>query len=102
MQKNFEGPPLTAFGIVRFFKGNKFRLETLFSQVQHSLSGFFSEDRCFSNATFLKFVFIGVPSQFLQETKRFANVEDSSRFSALCDLPETFIKEFRNKKFGKE
>ena len=39
---------------------------------------------------------LGVPPQFLQETKRFASVKDSSRVSALCDLQETFIeKKFR-------
>ena len=56
------------------------------------------EDRCFLYATFLKFVFIEAPPpQCLQETNRFASIEDASRFSALCDLPETFIK----KKFRK-
>ena len=38
-----------------------------------------------------KFVFISAP-QFLPETKRFASVKDSSRFSALCDLPEAIKK----------
>ena len=47
------------------------------------------KDRCFFYATFLKICFTEAPPQFLPETKRFARVKDSSRFSALCDLPET-------------
>ena len=41
---------------------------------------------------FLKIVFIEARPEFSQETKRFASVKDCSRFSALCDLPETLIK----------
>ena len=37
----------------------------------------------------LKICFTEAPPQFLPETKRFARVKDSFRFSALCDLPET-------------
>ena len=47
------------------------------------------KDRYFIYATFLKFCFTEAPPQFLPETKRFARVNDSSGFSALCDLPET-------------
>ena len=47
------------------------------------------KDRCFFYATFKKICFTEAPPQFLPETKRFARVKDSSRFSALCDLPET-------------
>ena len=47
------------------------------------------KDLCFFYATFLKICFTEAPPQFLPETKRFARVKDSSRFSALCDLPET-------------
>ena len=61
------------------------------------------KDRCFFYAffyaTFLKICFTEAPPQFLPETKRFARVKDSSRFSALCDLPETiknFVEKFRN------
>ena len=43
----------------------------------------------------LKFVFTEAPPQFLPETKRFASVKDSSRFTALCDLPETIKNIFR-------
>ena len=50
---------------------------------------FVKKDRCFFYATFLKNCFTEAPPQFLPETKRFARVKDSSRFSALCDLPET-------------
>ena len=44
---------------------------------------------CFFYATSLKICFTEASPQFLPETKRFARVKDSSRFSALCDLPET-------------
>ena len=43
----------------------------------------------FFYATFLKICFTEAPPQFLPETKRFARVNDSSRFSAICDLSET-------------
>ena len=46
---------------------------------------------------FFKTRFHRSPPQFLQETKRFASVKDSSTFSALCDLPETFIKKILGK-----
>ena len=48
----------------------------------------------------LKICFTEAPPQFLPETKRFARVKDSSRFSALCDLPETIksiFEKFRKK-----
>ena len=48
----------------------------------------------------LKICFTEAPPQFLPETKRFAKVKDSSRFSALCDLPETIksiFEKFRKK-----
>ena len=44
-------------------------------------------------ATFFYFVFIEAPLQFLQETKRLASIEDSLGFSALCDIPETFLQQ---------
>ena len=53
------------------------------------------KDRCFFYVTSYKNWSLRSPSpQFLQETKHFANVKDSSMFSALCDIPETFIKIF--------
>ena len=51
----------------------------------------FFRDRCFFYATFFSNLFSSKP-QFLLETKRFASIKHCSRFSALCDLPETFIK----------
>ena len=48
----------------------------------------------------LKICFTEAPPQFLPEAKRFARVKDSSRFSALCDLPETIesiFEKFRKK-----
>ena len=53
----------------------------------------FFHDRRFLQVTFFYFAFIKLP-QFLPETKRFANIQDSLWFSALCDLPETFLKKF--------
>ena len=47
------------------------------------------KDRCFFYATFFKICFTEATPQFLPQTKRFARVKDSSRFSALRDLPET-------------
>ena len=95
--KNLKGPLSRVFGIVRFFKRNHFRFEIRFSQAQHAISDF-----CFFKGVFsmrlLKFVFTESPPQFLPETKHFASVKDSSRFSALCDLPET-IKKISKKKF---
>ena len=55
----------------------------------------FSKDPCFFYATFFLICFHRSPPQFLLETKRFASTKDCSSFSALCDLPETFIKKFR-------
>ena len=43
------------------------------------------KDRCFFSATFLKICLTEAPPQFLPETKRFARVKDSSRFSVLCE-----------------
>ena len=48
----------------------------------------------FSYATFFLICSYRSPLQFLLETKRFASINDSLGFSALCDLPETFIKTF--------
>ena len=94
--KNLKVPPFTVFGIVRFFKSNNFCLKR-FSQAQHAISDFcFFKDRCFFYATFFLICFHRSP-QFLLETKRFASIKHCSRFSALCDLPETFIKKIFEK-----
>ena len=98
MLKNLKGPPFTVFGIVRFFKRNNFCLKIRFSQAQHAKSGFrFFKDPCFFYATFKKLVFIEALLNFYKKRKCFASVKDSSTFSALCDLPETFIKKFFKK-----
>ena len=50
-----------------------------------------------------KICFTEAPRQFLPETKRFARVKDSSKFSALCHLPETIksiFEKFRKKIFN--
>ena len=86
--------PFTVFGIKRFFKRNNFRHKIRFSQAQHAISDFvFWKTSVFSMRLFKNLSLLEAPPQFLQETKRFARVKDSSRFSALCDLPET-IKNF--------
>ena len=99
MLKNLNCPtPFTVFGIVRLFKRNNFRHKIRFSQAQHAISNFvfLLKTGVFSMRLFKKIVFTEAPPQFLRETKRFASVKDSSRFSALCDLPETIKKFFLN------
>ena len=98
MLKNLKGLPFTVFGIVRFFKTNNFCLKIkkfLRPSTLYPIFVFF-QDRCFLCDIF-RICFHRSPSLILQETKRFASVKDSSRFSALCDLLETFIsKIFKN------
>ena len=83
---------------MRFLKRNNFCFEIKFSQAQHSIFDFLNRTFFYATDVFsmrlLKFVFTETPPQFLPETKRFASVKDSSRFSALCDLPETIKKLF--------
>ena len=43
---------------------------------------------------FFSNLFSSKPPHFLLETKRFASIKHCSRFSTLCDLPDTFIKIF--------
>ena len=50
--KNLKGPLFTVFGIVRNFKMDNFCLKIRFSEAQHAISDFFSEDRRFFYATF--------------------------------------------------
>ena len=91
MLKKSQSPHFTVFGIVRFLKMNNFCFEIRFSQTQHVI--FFLCD-------FFSDFFSSKPPQFLPETKRFASIKDCSRFSPLCDLPETLIlKLFRKKYF---
>ena len=88
--KKSQSPHFTVFGIVRFFKMNNFCFEIRFSQTQHvtfCLCDFFSN------------FFSSKPPQFLPETKLFASIKDCSRFSPLCDLPETLIKKLFRKKY---
>ena len=86
----------TVFGIVRFFKSNNFCLKIRFSQAQHAVSDFCFFKDCFFYAPFFLICFHRSPS-ILLETKRFASIKHCSRFSALCDLPETFIKKIFEK-----
>ena len=94
MQQNgcqsFQEAPFYSFRLCEILKRNIFVLKLGFLRPSTLNPIFvFLKDWCFFYATFLKFVFIEAPLQFLQETKRFASVKDSSRFSALCDLPES-------------
>ena len=82
-------PPFTVSGIVTFFKRNNFRVKIRFSQVRHAISDFCFKRPVFFLCDFLKICFTEAPPQFLPEPKHFARVKDSSRFSALCDLPDT-------------
>ena len=92
-KKSRRVPSFTVFSIVRFYKRNNFRVKiSRFSQAQHAISDFCFLNKkwpVFSMRLFLKICFTEAPSQFLPETKSFARVKDSSRFSPLCDLPET-------------
>ena len=77
---------------MRFYKRNNFRFKiSRFSQAQHAISDFFFKLKktSFFPCDFFKICFTEAPPQFLPETKSFARVKDSSRFSPLCDLPET-------------
>ena len=69
---------VTVFGIVRFFKSNNFCLKLGF--LRPSTGPGFSQAQ-----------------QLLLETKCFASIKHCSRFSVLCDLPETFIKKIFEK-----
>ena len=97
VKKSQRVPSFTVSGIVTFFKRNNFRIKIIFFRsgtlypifVVLKIPVFFLCD-------FLKNFFTEAPPQFLPETKRFARVEDSSRFSALCDLPETIKNVFEN------
>ena len=102
MLKKSQSAPFTVFGFVRFFKSNNFCLKIRFSQAQHAISDFcfFFRDRCFFYATFFSNLFSSKP-QFLLGTKRFASIKHCSMFSALCDLPETFITLAISKCYGK-
>ena len=92
VKKSQTVPSFTVSVIVTFFKRNNVRVKIRFSQVRHAISDFC----CFKRPVFFlcDFLFHRSPSSILPETKRFAKVKDSSRFSALCDLPETIKKIF--------
>ena len=91
VEKISKCPHFTVFGILRIFKSNNFCLKIRFSgpagYIRFLLRPLFFLCDFFSNL-------FSKPPQFLLETKRFASINHCSRFSALCDLPETFIKKF--------
>ena len=101
VQKISKGPLLLFLAlIVRFFKRNNSCLKIRISQAQHAMTNFrfFLKTGDFSMRLF-QISFHRSPPHFLQETKRFASVKDSSTFSTLCDLPKTikkFSKNFEN------
>ena len=94
--KKFQRAPFTVFGIMRNFKMNNFCLESRFSEAQHAISEFFSRPAFFLCYFFSNLFHRSPPPQFLLEMKRFASIKDCSRFSALCDLPETIKNIFEN------
>ena len=90
MLKNLKVSPLSQFpALWHFSKGIIFELKLGFLRSSTLYPIFVVlKDRSFFYATFLKICFTEAAPQFLIETKRFARVKDS-RFSALCDLPDT-------------
>ena len=101
MLKNLKGSLLSQFpALWHFSKGITFVLKLGFLRSGTLYPIFVVlKDRCFFYATFFKNCYTEAPPQFLPETKRFARVKDSSRFSALCYSPETIkniFEKFRN------
>ena len=93
--------PFTVFGIVSVLKMNIFRLKIRFSQAQHTIRIFFQilKTGVFSMRLLSNLFSSKSPLQIFLETKRYASMKDSSGFSALCDLPETFIKKCFESKY---
>ena len=91
MLKNLKGSPISQFpALWHFSEGIIFVLKLGFLRSGTLYPIFVVlKDWCFFYATFLKICSTEAPPQFLPETKRFVRVKDSSRFSALCDSPET-------------
>ena len=75
---------------------NNFCLKVRFSEAQHAISEFFLKTGVFSMLLFSN-LFSSKPPQFLLTIKRFVSIKDCSRFSALCDLLESFYKNFFEK-----
>ena len=96
-----KGPPLQFSALWDFSKGIIFVLKLGFLRPSTLYPIFvFFKRPVFFLCGFFKFYFHRSPPQFSQETKLFTRVKESSTFSALCDLPETFFKKifenFRN------
>ena len=83
--KGSKGPPFAFFGIVRIFSDD-FCLRIRFSQWTSTL--YPNYDRCFVSVlfSFSQICFRQSHPPFLQEMKRFASIEDSLGFLALCDI----------------
>ena len=89
-------PPFTVFEIVGFFKMNIFVFKLGFFRPSSLYPHFyFLKIGVFSMRLFSKLFSSKPLLNFSLETKRFANIKDSSVFSALCDLPEIFIKKIQ-------
>ena len=76
---------------------NNFCLKIGFSEAQHAISQLFFLSPAFFLCYFFLMFSSKPPPQFLLKMKRFASIKGCSRFSALCDLPETFFKKFFEK-----
>ena len=95
--KKYQRDPFAVFGFVRISKMIFLILKLGFPRPSTLYPNFlFFKDRRFSMRYF-SHLFSLKPPQFLLETKSFASIKDSFGFSALCDLPETFIKKFLEK-----
>ena len=79
-----KGPHFTILGIVGFFKIIIFRLKFKFSQ--HALSEFCFLRPAFLPCDFFLICFYQSPPEFLLETKRFASIQDYSRFFSIFVL----------------
>ena len=97
VKKSQRAPFLQFSALWDFSKGIIFLLKIGFLRPSTLYPIFvFLKDRYFF-CDFFEICFHRSPPQFLEETKRFASPKDSSRFLALCDLPETNFENSGNK-----
>ena len=84
--------PFYNFRHCEIFPTLVFKLSQVFSARYNRILFFFSRPAFFPSDFLI--CFHRKSSQFLLETKRFASIEDSLGFLALCDLPRTSLKIF--------
>ena len=87
--KKSQRDPLYSFRHCEIFRNFRQKLGFLRPSTLCPIFVFFFKDRCFY-ASFFSNLFSSKLPSILLETKRFASIKNCSRFSALCDLPETF------------